>query len=354
MAMSIQERIDTFDKSNMFDLIKNFPQQFEKARRNAEQHTLPSLKGPIENIIFTGMGGSAIGGDLLSNLLAGSSNLPTFVNRTYSLPNFVSDKSLVIASSYSGNTEETLSALQSVADRNPYVVCITANGQLEKIAQENTYGLIKVPGGQPPRTALGYLFVSMLTVLEKLGIVADQTDDFSETLSLLREMSAMYADLEATENPTLQLAEALVGKTPIIYGTDEPNAALPTRWRNQMSENAKILAFGNLIPEMNHNEIVGWAAPTAILDKTHVILLRDDHCSTRIKVRFEATKEILQQNNVPFTELFARGQSRMCRTFSLLYYADFVSYYLAVLNKVDPTPIKNIDFLKNKLATLSG
>jgi len=351
--MNIGDLLEKYDRSQMFSLIKNFPQQFEQAREIAQAHDLPAPDAPFEHIAFTGMGGSAIGGDLLANLLTATLTIPTYVNRSYSLPNFISKSSLVVASSYSGNTEETLTALTSVIERKPYVLCISSDGKLEQLANEHGFAFIKVPGGQPPRTALGYSFVPMLTAFEKLGIIAHQDDVFKETLALLKNMSAEYSNFEAPQNKAVQLAQTLVEKTPIIYGADEPNAALPTRWRNQMSENAKMLAFGNLLPEMNHNEIVGWASPTAILDRVHVILLQDDQNNQRIKIRFEATKEILIKNNIPFTELYAQGDSKMARTFSLIYFADFVSFYLALLNGVDPTPIENIDYLKNKLAKIS-
>ncbi|OGC08579.1 hypothetical protein A2V82_14680, partial [candidate division KSB1 bacterium RBG_16_48_16] len=243
-----------------------------------------------------------------------------------------------------------MSALRALQKIRPYVLCVTSNGEVEEIAREKNYVLIKVPGGQPPRASLGYLFVPVLFALARLGIVEDQQAAFDESIELLNSISDELSHLDENKNEALHLANRLSDRTAIIYGSVEPNAALPTRWRNQISENAKALAFANLIPEMNHNEIVGWSASTAILDKTFVIFLEDDNNSQRIKTRIEATKEILLNNNVPFSELFAKGRSRLCRTFSLLYYADFVSFYMAVLNDVDPSPVANIDFLKGRLS----
>jgi glucose/mannose-6-phosphate isomerase len=350
--MITAEKISQLDRSNMFPLVTGFPEQLRKAWAIASEASIPKARVPIKNIVTTGMGGSAMGGDLLGNQFVQELEIPVYVNRGYSLPHFVDSNTLVLACSYSGDTEETLQALESVSDRKPQVICISSNGTLEKIANKKGYPLIKVPGGQPPRSALGYLFISMLVSMQKIGLLSDQKEAFEEALTLMTRMSEELADYTKKGNPAVTLAERLVGKTPIIYGSTEPNEALATRWRNQFSENSKILAYGNLIPEMNHNEIVGWADPTAILDKVHVIFLRDDNNSSRIQLRTETTKEILAKHKIPVTEWSAQGRSRLCRTFSLLLPADFVSFYLAILNDADPTAIENIVYLKQKLATL--
>ncbi len=344
------QKISQLDRSNMFALLTGFPRQLSTAWEIANNTTIPESREPINNIVITGMGGSGIGGDILSNHLNNLLEMPIYVNKGYTLPQFVSKNTLLLACSYSGDTEETIQALESVIKRKPSVVCISSNGKLEQLAMQNGYPLVKVPGGQPPRSALGYLFVSLLVTLQKMHIIGNQKEAFDETLSLATQMTSELGDYAKQGNLALDLASKLVQKTPIIYGASEPNEALPTRWRNQFSENSKILAFSNLIPEMNHNEIVGWAKPTAILDKVHVIMLRDDRNSPRVQFRFETTKEILAKHNIPVTEWSAQGRSRLCRTFSLLLPADFVSYYLAILNGVDPTAIENIVFLKNKLA----
>ena len=348
--MISMENIARIDRQDMFSLIRNFSKQCLTARDIAVKADLPSPGARFKNIVMCGMGGSGIGGEIFSHLFADSLDIPVFVNRAYTLPKFVSKDSLVVISSYSGKTEETVSALRALQKIQPYVLCVTSSGEVEEIAREKNYVLIKVPGGQPPRASLGYLFVPVLFALARLGIVEDQQAAFDESIELLNSISDELSHLDENKNEALHLANRLSDRTAIIYGSVEPNAALPTRWRNQISENAKALAFANLIPEMNHNEIVGWSASTAILDKTFVIFLEDDNNSQRIKTRIEATKEILLNNNVPFSELFAKGRSRLCRTFSLLYYADFVSFYMAVLNDVDPSPVANIDFLKGRLS----
>jgi len=334
----------------MFALLTGFPQQLSKAWEIANNAAIPESREPVNNIVISGMGGSGIGGDILSNYFKNLLEIPVYVNRGYTLPQFVSKNTLLLACSYSGDTEETIQAVESVIKRKPQVVCVSSNGKLQQIARQNGYPLVKVPGGQPPRTALGYMFISLLVTLQKLRIIGDQKEAFDETLALAKQMAAELGDYSQKDNPALDLAAKLVQKTPIIYGAIEPNEALPTRWRNQFSENSKILAFSNLIPEMNHNEIVGWAKPTAILDKVHVIMLRDERNSPRVEFRFETTKEILAKHVMPVTEWPAQGRSRLCRTFSLLLPADFVSFYLAILNDVDPTAIENIVFLKKKLA----
>ncbi len=350
--MSQLTKLKELDISNMYDLLVSFPDQLNEAWDIAMQAEIAKPAHEINNIVVTGMGGSGIGGDLLATLFAQDIDIPIYVNKEYNLPKFVNKNTLLFVCSYSGNTEETISAIKSVKDKAPHTICISSNGTLEKIAKEEGYSLIKVPAGRPPRTALPYLFTATVVAMQKLSIIKDQKKNFEETTTVLKDIIKNIADYNNPENPTVICAQNIVGKAPIIYSGMEPSQALPTRWRNQFSENSKILAFGNLLPEMNHNEIVGWETPTGILDKVHVIFLNDKLNSDRVKARVDITKQILSRFDIPITEFESTGTSRLCRTMSLLIYGDFVSYYLALLNNIDPTPVSNIDFLKGKLAEI--
>lgn len=340
------------DRQNMFALLTGFPEQCRRACDIARSAELPAAAPSFDHIVVTGMGGSAVGGELLGGHLAGDIEIPVLVNRDYVLPRFVNRRSLVLACSYSGDTEETLSAVNSIDGRRATVICIGSGGRLAQLASENGYAHIKVPGGQPPRTALGYLFIPLLITLERFGLI-DARSDLEETLEDLETRVRTLSRIEQEDNPARRLAQQLVKRVPLVYGSREPNAALPTRWRNQFSENAKVLAFSNLLPELNHNEIVGWSESSSILDQAHVVLLRDRDEIARVKARFDISREIIERHSVPCSECRSEGGSRLCRTFSLIVLADFTSYILALLNRQDPTPIENIDILKRKLERLT-
>ncbi|RPI03580.1 MAG: bifunctional phosphoglucose/phosphomannose isomerase [Calditrichaeota bacterium] len=346
----IQKEMFKLDRSNMFDLIVNFPQQVEDALSLQPALPLPDINASLQQVVFTGMGGSAIGGELLQGLFYDQIDLPLIVNRSYDLPQFVGESTLVIAASYSGDTEETLSAAKSAAKRGASIVCVSSGGKLAKLAGKHEYGLVQIPDGMPPRTSLGYMFFAMLTIMQEYGLMAVSPVELQETLALLHKLAKRYGEYENPENPAVRLANALVGKVPVIYGSQEPNSALPLRWRNQLNENSKMMAFSNLLPEMNHNEIVSWNPAGGCLNVFHALQLVDDFQSPDISKRFEITQNIIKKQGVPVTEIKSKGESRLCRTFSLLILADFVSFYLALLNHVDPTAIANIDLLKEKLA----
>lgn len=338
------------DRANMFDLLVRLPRQIEEAILLQPELPLPDISGSLQQVVITGMGGSAVGGDLLAGLYGDQLDLPLIVNRDYRLPQFVGAHSLVIACSYSGDTEETLASFEQAESAGAPIVCISSGGKLAKLAALNEHGYIRLPQGLPPRCALGYLFFSLMKVMQEYGLIVLDADDVHETLTTLEELVSLYRDFENPANPAVALASALAGKIPVIYCGDEPNPALHRRWRNQINENSKMPAFSNLLPEMNHNEIAAWHPAAGNLAAFHVLLLCDDHNPTTLRQRMEVTRDIIDELHVPVTQVHAVGKSRLCRTFSLLLLADFVSFYLALLNGVDPTDIRNIDQLKSQLA----
>lgn len=345
----IKKELFENDPFKMFDLLVHFPQQIQEALLLQPMLPLPDIAASLQQVVVVGMGGSAVGGELLAGLFRDQLDLPLIVNRSYTLPQFVGESTLVIACSYSGDTEETISAVEQADKVGAPVVCISSGGKLAKLSEKRGYGYIQVPGGLPPRCALGYMFFSLLTALQEYGLVAIDAEEMRETLTTLHALVDLYRDYDNPSNPAAALASALLNKIPIIYGADEPNAALPLRWRNQLNENAKVMAFSNVLPEMNHNEIIGWH-PAGRFESFYVVLLCDDHNSPAMQRRMSITREIISNLNVPVSEIRAVGKSRLCRTFSLLMLADFVSFYLALLNGVDPTEISNIDHLKSELA----
>lgn len=348
MVMGDWEKlIEKLDKQKMLRLICDFYKQAEEAVEIAGRSKFSREYADAENIVVAGLGGSAIGGDLLFTYLAEELKIPFHVVRDYNIPAFVDEKTLFFAVSYSGNTEETLSAYKEAISRSAKVVGITSGGELKKRCDGDKKSVVVIPGGMPPRTALGYLFFPMLVTLEHLNLVADKSGELSETLELLKELSEKYSSLP--DNPAIALAQKLYGRIPLIYGSKN-TSAVALRWRTQINENSKTLAFHHLFPELNHNEIVGWEKLEQITRNFRVVILQDETDHERVKTRMEVTKSIIGDAPAGIDEVESFGESLLARIFSLISLGDFVSFYLAMLNGVDPTPVVRIDTLKKRLA----
>ena len=345
--IDLEKRIGEVDKANMLGLIVDFHKQCRHGVEKASALELPPEYADVNRIVVAGLGGSAIGGDLLFTYLADELGVPLNVCRDYHLPAFVDKDTLFLAVSYSGNTEETLSTYNEADSRSAKIVCVTSGGELRKRCEEAGKPVVLIPGGMPPRTALGYLFFPMLVTLQKLGMVTDKSREIEETLSLLGKLSGRYRSLP--DNPAAELAEKLHERLPIIYGS-RTTSAVVLRWRTQINENSKVLAFHHIFPEMNHNEIVGWEKLEQITRNFRVVILRDKGESPRVKTRIDITKSIIGDAPSGIDEVSSEGESLLARLFSLISMGDFVSFYLAALNDVDPTPVERIDTLKRRLA----
>ncbi len=343
------EEIFAVDASNMFELLKEFPAQVKAAVTIGKSAALTLNTRGIENVVLCGLGGSAIGGDLLRSLVADELKVPFLINRHYTLPAFVGRTSLVIVSSYSGNTEETLAAHREAQRRKARIISISSDGETEKLARKARSPFIEVPGGLPPRAALGYSFFPLLLALTRLRLIPNKSSAIRETLDLLEKKSVEYGNPDRAANRALQLAEQLRGHLVVIYSSTERFDAVNTRWRGQMAENGKSLAFGHVLPEMNHNEIVGWKVLKEQMRDMRVVFLRDGGDHKRVQQRMAITQQIIQEHGALITEVTSEGTSLLARVFSLVYLGDWVSYYLAILNGEDPTPVKAIDHLKQEL-----
>ena len=339
------------DCSDYLALLTDFPGQLERARKLTGGISLRAPGEPIDKIVVAGMGGSAIGGDLLRTYLLESLAIPFLVHRDYSLPPFVGPGTLVFLSSYSGNTEETLSAAETALREKAHPVAVSGGGELARLAEREKFPLIRLPGGMPPRAAIGYSFMALLGSLVRIGLVGDRTSEVEETITLLEAKKMTYGiRAPAPENPAKQLAASLFGQFPVIYAWSGRYQAVAVRWRGQLAEIAKQLCSHHLLPEMNHNELAGWQHPAEILSQAVVILLRDDDEPERIGRRMDLTARSLASRAGRVAEVRAEGRSLLARLFSLVYLGDWVSYYLAALNGVDPTPIERIEELKSRLA----
>jgi glucose/mannose-6-phosphate isomerase len=273
------------------------------------------------------------------------------VNRNYTLPNFVGENTLIFVSSYSGNTEETISAYKKAKEKKARMVVISSDGELENRAKEDGVPYIKIPKGFPPRCALFYSFVPPLLILNKLGFIEDkirELDEVTEVLITLKNELGINSPTKA--NIAKKLALALRHKFPIIYGANDRIDVVVTRWRGELAENSKHLASSHVFPEMNHNEIVGWDFPSELMNQFVVIFLRDDEDHKRIAKRMDITKDILDKKGISTVELFSKGKGPLSRMLSLIYIGDMVSFYLAILDGVDPMPVDRISYLKKELA----
>jgi glucose/mannose-6-phosphate isomerase len=345
------EQIKRSDRSDYLHLLMTFPEQLGEARRIVADVSFGRPVKSVKLVVVAGMGGSAIGGDLLRTYLLEDLAWPLLVHRDYSLPPFVDAGTLVFLSSYSGNTEETLSAAERALQKKARMVAIASGGRLAELAAEKGFPLIRIPSGLPPRAALGYSFGALLESLVKLGLVADRTADVEETGRLLEHRRTEYEiNKDGSDNPAKQLAAELFRRFPVLYAWGWRYQAVAARWRGQLAEVGKQLSSHHLLPEMNHNEIAGWQHPAEVLSRTIVILLRDCQEPSPIRRRLVLTGRSLASRTGRVREVWASGDSLLARLFSLVYLGDFVSYYLAALNGVDPTSIESIEHLKKQLA----
>ncbi len=352
--MSILDQTEdhkNLDPMSMKSLLESFPEQIRDAADSRKNLTV-SAPGNIANLIITGMGGSAIGGDLVRSATLPLLKIPLIVNRDYELPRFLSSTSLLVACSYSGNTEETLSSFQEAHRAGAFIICITSGGRLETIAKEKGVPVLPLEPGLPPRAALGQALVALLGALHSVGILPNMVGPINETVQLLSKLRNRYRALNPEiHNPAKSLARSLFGKVVAVYGSGSSMEAVAYRWRSQIAENAKNLAFHHALPEMNHNELVGWLHPEEVLRKIGVVFLRDKGDHPQVQRRFELTRELIEKKAGAVLEVWSEGESLLARIMSTVYLGDFVSLYLAYLNNSDPTPVRVIDYFKSRLSS---
>lgn len=346
-----KDEVKKVDRKGMYDLILKFPSQIEDAFKIAESVSISKIDpNKVKNIVVAGMGGSAIGGDLVRSYLFDQIKVPFFISKNYFLPDFVDEKSLVFVSSYSGNTEETLSAYDQAKKRKAQIIALSSGGKLKKLTKNDGFCFVEIPTGYQPRAALGYSFVPILLILSRLKFCPDKKSDVKKTIEFLSEnLSLFRMETKVSFNIAKRLAEKIFHKLPIIYSSNDFFDAVAYRWKGQLCENSKILVFSNVFPELGHNELVGWEILSGLEDRLIVIFLKDKDDFLKIKKRMDIVKKIIQDKNVKVVEVESSGPNLLARIFSLIQLGDFVSFYLAILNGVDPTPVRLIDYLKKEL-----
>ncbi len=337
------------DKENFKRYLIDFSKQIAESQEIFLKNEI-QLNRALRNIIYLGMGGSAIAGDLIKEVLFDDLMLPLQIIRGYELPGYCSEKSLIIASSYSGNTEETLAAVKSAKKTGAQIVAITSGGELLKLAKRNKWPVLKVPEGIPPRQAFGYLFFLAYQIVLKTLKKKMSTEEI-EYLTQFSESMIQISDEQSVEGKafTKDIALRIKNKIPIIYSSAPYLATVATRWKNQFQENSKSMAFNNVIPEMNHNEIVGWEMGSLPKKNYIVLFLEYDKTPPRIQKRIQLTKSIIQDRGTEVIEIYAEGKNLLANVISLIIKGDWISYYLALFYEKNPASIVNIDYLKSEL-----
>ncbi len=327
-----EDRYD-IDTRDMYSILEKFPNQIAAAMKLGENIKITEV---IDKIVVTGVGGSALAGDILKTYLQ-DEKLPIYVNKDYFLPDFINSRTLVFVISYSGNTEETVTAYRNALRKGCKIVVITSGGKLEMLARKQNIDFVLVQKGLPPRLALGYLFFPILTILQNSKLIADRTNEVLKLVEILKK--PIFKDKGK------DLARKLDGKIPLIY-TSERLKIVGYKWKINFNENTKIHAFNNVFPELDHNEINGFVNLKA---NYYVIIFKEEHDYMKLRKQMEITKELVKKHNIAVTEIALTGSSLLTKIFSSIYIGDWCSYFLALKYKIDPTPVKIIEELKRQL-----
>jgi len=338
------------DPSGMLDLVGSLAGQVRDGYDTGLTASgLPSADG-ISAIVVCGMGSSAVGGDFLRAVFGGRVRMPIEVNRTPELPAYCGPHTLVVASSYSGGTAETLACFAEALERGCRVVALTSGGALAEAAARAGLGTIPVPAGfVAPRSTLGYTSLALLGGLEALGVIPSIRDDVDEAAKELEALTTKLGpDVPSSENPAKRLAVAIGTRVPVVWGAEGISAVAAYRWRTQFHENAKVPAFASSLPELDHNEVVGWAPRRG--EGFFLVALRHEGEHPDVALRFPLSITFVTEAGAPAEQVWAAGRSPLARLFSLVLMGDYAATYHALARSIDPMPIAAIDRLKAALA----
>lgn len=340
---------ERLDSQNMLRPIRELPMQIQCAWQQVHESVELPTSRPT-NVVILGMGGSAIGGDIARSLIAEHSPIPIIVHRDYGVPACVGEHSLVIAVSYSGNTEETLSGFDAAVERSAQVFAIAAGGELINRASKCKVPYYKFNYETQPRAALGYLLTPILAVFNSTGIYSIDDSLISEVVQRMREEQVHWdADTAVESNPAKQLAHMLVGYIPVVCASS-PLTVVARRWKTQLNENANCACFFEELPELCHNMVEGLGYPRALGDRIFVLMLRSQFAHERNRLREEIVLDLLGYSNIPHrTITMPNATHPLIEVLHAIMLGDYVSYYLALLHRVEPTEIINIDYLKARL-----
>lgn len=334
------------DPQGMGERIGELAWQCRQAWEIIEGQRVPADYAQADSVVILGLGGSAIGGDLVRSLVRDLCPVPIFVNREYDLPHFVGRGTLVIACSYSGNTEETLAAFREASLRGAKLLALTTDGKLAQMAENP----LTFSYASQPRAALGFSLVMLLGILTKLGFVPDPTPDLEEAIEVVKGLgSKVREEISTSQNPAKRLALLLQGKLPVIYGAQHL-APVARRWKGQFNENGKCFAFFEVLPELHHNTVEAFPHPAELAEKGVILLLTSRLYHPRNILRFQVTEEMLERYGIPHWSMEAEGRNPLSQVLSTIHFGDYVSLYLAALRGVNPSSVETIAHLKDRLA----
>tara|TARA_Y100001960_G_C14684391_1_gene832961 strand:+ start:259 stop:1311 length:1053 start_codon:yes stop_codon:yes gene_type:complete len=341
--------LNKLDPEDMHTQIFRFPDQLKDALDIGMNHRVKIKNTTISGVVIAGMGGSGIGGELIKAITADSATIPIEIVRDYSIPFWVGPSTLVICISYSGDTEETLSCYSDALVRGAKILGITTGGELFARLKKDRCDFIKIRGGNPPRASLAYLSIPALIYLSDLGLCSKTIkDEIDQSVISLLKIRKSFAE-QSESNPTINLATKIFNSIPIIYGDARYTSSVALRLRGQLEENAKMLGFHHALPEINHNEIVGYLNNSSILKQTGIIWLMDKDQHPSCILRQSLTKNLIGDTVKYQKEIVSLGNCLTERLLYLVNFCDWVSFWCAILHGTDPTPVKLIEDLKQKL-----
>ncbi|MFO0356251.1 MAG: bifunctional phosphoglucose/phosphomannose isomerase [Sphingobacteriaceae bacterium] len=324
----------------MKTLVDSFTEQLKRAKEIADKAVISPAKN-IHNIIITGLGGSGIGGTIISELINDSCTVPILVNKDYFLPSFANSNTLLIVSSYSGNTEETLQVMNEAIAKKVQIVCVTSGGKVLELAKQHQFEFIEIPGGNPPRSCIGYSLVQLIKILIAKGFApASLMTDLENSIQLLQEEKA------SIKVNAMTIAKKLSGQIAVIYSLGSCEG-VSVRFRQQINENSKALCWHHVFPEMNHNELVGW---TEVNKHLTVVTFHTSFDYARTKKRYEVCKPIFEKYAKEVIDITAKGSSKLEQFFYLINIGDWISCYIADIKDIDPVEVNVIDHLKKELS----
>lgn len=327
----------------MKKLVEEFSKELSASFQISEAAILTKSSDAIHNVFISGCGGSGIGGTIVAELVAGEATVPITVNKDYFIPAFVTKNTLAIICSYSGNTEETISAMEFAMKQNAKIVCVTSGGKIAEMAKAAGYDCIFIPPGRPPRASFGYSGLQLFKILHFNGIISDTYKN--DLLSAIKLLDVEENDIQKT---AMDVAKKFVGKTPVIY-TLGATEGVAVRFRQQINENGKMLCWHHVIPEMNHNELVGWTHKNEHLI---VCALRTKNDFYRSVKRLEVNKSVFEKYTPHYVELHSKGDSKIENALYHIHLGDWISCFIADINNIDATEVNVINHLKNELAKI--
>jgi len=354
MDLDDPKTYDTLDPSAMGRRIRELPQQCLAAWKQASEFELPADYREVNRVIVLGMGGSAIGGDLLGALNAVEGGASVSVHRGYDIPAFLDHQALLVASSYSGSTEETVSAFECGMASDAKKVILTTGGELASLGKRKGIPVYHIRYEAAPRAAIAHSLFALVGMCRGLGLTACTTADVEQAVSTMEELQTIIDPAYPLEsNPAKQMAVRLRGRLACVYA-GEFLAPVAQRWKTQINENSKAWAFAEELPELNHNSVVGYRLPEDTAREVQVVFLRSPLLHERMLRRYEVTGDLLSRAGVAHEVVDGNGSGYLDQMMSLLLFGDWVSYYLAMLYGIDPTPVEAIDYLKQSLSKRTG